>query len=97
MEDDYQDLYLKLGRASSRIPSRIPARFEGTLNGGGKFVRYSDVASGSPEKPMPPQARRSKILDLTGDRLGSDSQNNLIRQVEKLDGIEDIRPILAGL
>jgi hypothetical protein len=93
MEDDYQDLYLKLGRASSRIP----ARFEGTLNGGGKFVRYSDVASGSPEKPMPPQARRSKILDLTGDRLGSDSQNNLIRQVEKLDGIEDIRPILAGL
>ena len=93
IEDEYQDLYLKLGRASSRIPARI----EVTLNAGNKLVRYCDLASGSPEKPITLQARRAKILDLTKDRLRPDSQNKLIRQVENLDAIDDIRPILAGL
>jgi 2-methylcitrate dehydratase PrpD len=93
MANEYQDLYLKLGRASSRVP----ARMEVTLIGGNRLGRYCDLASGSPEKPMDPQARRAKVLDLTGQRLKSDSQIGLIREVENLDGIDDIRRILAEL
>ncbi|MCP4630221.1 MAG: MmgE/PrpD family protein [bacterium] len=93
MEAEYQDLYLKLGRASSRIPARV----EVILNGGEKLVRYCDFASGSPQKPMEPQARRNKVLDLTGGRLAPESQNKLIREIEDLDGIDDIRRVLADL
>jgi 2-methylcitrate dehydratase PrpD len=93
MEIEYQDLYLELGRASSRIPARV----EITIKGGDKFVRYCDVASGSPEKPMHPQARKTKVLDLTDERLSTESQVNLIREVENLDGIDDIRHVLAEL
>jgi 2-methylcitrate dehydratase PrpD len=92
-EDEYQDLYLKLGRASARIPVRV----EVTLTSGDKLVRYCDIASGSPQKPMDPQARRAKVLDLTGERLAPDAQNKLMREVENLDGVDDIRPILADL
>ena len=93
LEDEYQDLYLKLGRASSRIPARI----EVTIKGGGKLAGYCDLAAGCPQKPMVPQARRAKILDLTGERLTPESQNRLIQEVENLEGIDDIRRILAGL
>jgi len=93
MEVEYQERYLELGRTSARIPARV----EVTLKGGDKHVRYCDIASGSPEKPMDPQARRTKVLDLTGERLAPDSQNKLIREIENLDGADDIRRILADL
>jgi 2-methylcitrate dehydratase PrpD len=93
MKDEYQDLYLELGRASSRIPARV----EITIKGGDKLVRYCDVASGSPEKPMDPQARKKKVLDLTDERLSTESQVKLIRELENLDGIDDIRRVLAEL
>jgi hypothetical protein len=67
------------------------------LTGGEKLVRYCDMASGSPQKPMDPQARRAKVVDLTGWRLAPDAQNKLMQAAENLDGIGDIRQILADL
>jgi len=93
MEDEYQRLYLKLGRLSNRIPARV----EVTLTGGDKLVQYCDLASGSPESPMDSQARRDKVLDLTGDRMAPESQAILIERVENLDGIDDIRQVLADI
>jgi 2-methylcitrate dehydratase PrpD len=93
MEDEYQRLYLKLGRLSARIPARVEIH----LKGGDKLVRYRDLASGSPESPMDSQARRAKVLDLTNARMMPESQAKLIEQAENLDGIDDIRHVLADI
>jgi len=93
MEDEYQRLYLKLGRLSHRIPARVAV----TLTGGDKLVQYCDLASGSPEKPMDSQSVRAKVLDLTDARMTPESQARLIEQVENLDGIDDIRQVLAEI
>jgi 2-methylcitrate dehydratase PrpD len=93
MENEYQDLYLELGRLSNRIPARV----EITLMGGEKLERYCDLASGSPQNPMDAQARRAKVLDLTGERLTAESQHKFIQDLEDLEGIDNVRRLLAEL
>jgi 2-methylcitrate dehydratase PrpD len=90
-EDEYQRLYLKLGRLSARIPARV----EVTLTDGAKLVRYRDLASGSPQNPLDREARKAKVLDLTGARMTPESQAELMQQVENLNAVADIRQVLA--
>ncbi len=93
LDESYQQLFIELNRNSSRIPARI----EISLKEDQRLVGYSDIAWGSPRKPMNREERVAKVKDLTSRRLPSDAQNAFIHDVEHLDTISDICDLVSRL
>jgi 2-methylcitrate dehydratase PrpD len=86
LDESYQKLYLKLGRASSRIPSRV----EITLKNGEILKAYCDLAWGAPQKPMNGIERLAKVRDLMTATFLPSVQEEIITSINQLDNIDDI-------
>jgi 2-methylcitrate dehydratase PrpD len=93
LDEEYQDLYLKLSRQSARIPTRI----EITLKGGKRFNGYSDDAWGSPTKPMNREERLHKIRDLLGEHIPFDTQDEFIHWTDHLEDVDNISTVTGLL
>ncbi len=93
LDEDYQDLYLKLNRHSARMPVRM----EISLKGGRKLVGYADEASGSPLKPMSRAERIEKVTDLLAKSVVPQNQEAFIERVERLEEVADVNQVLELL
>lgn len=82
--------FLELGRNSSCVPARLTLR----LKNGRCRQALCDTASGSPEKPLSPDARREKWAGLLAP-MGQERAARLVETALRFDELEDIRELTA--
>ena len=84
--ENLQSRFLQLERQNARIPAKV----EMNLQNRSKHSGYSDLAWGSPEKPMSRIDLIAKYKNMTKGILNDDQQEGLISMIEDLDKLPDI-------
>ncbi len=93
LDEEYQALYLKLNRQSSRMPTRLEVFFKG----GDKLVGYADDASGSPTNPLSREQRLAKVEDLLQKSFSQGKREAFIGLVENLEQTSHIGELMGLL